>query len=196
MGAEQVAGLNLRSGVDKLLFTVKLWLLISLQLMLLLTEGCGYRAAYGQPTPGDRLAVVPAPPLVGDIRVIESALAGAREELARSGRLGEGKGYPRLVVELVRLEEVAAGLTVDGKDARARGTSIAVVGRAWIERGPDATPERDTGDMQRVERYAPETDLRVEAYRHDQAGSAAARELGRALVQRVLGHPAPSVEPI
>jgi hypothetical protein len=164
--------------------------------MLILGLGCGYRPAYAPPGNGERLAVVPAPPLVGEVGAIEGAMAGARDELARAGRLRGGRGYPRLVIEVVRLEEVATGLVADGDTARARGTAVAVVGRAWIESGPDAVRQRDTGDMQRVQRYAPEADLRVEGVRYDQAVGSAAHELGRALALRVLGHPTPPMQPL
>jgi hypothetical protein len=164
--------------------------------MLLLASACGYRPAYAPAEDGERLAVVPAPPLIGESSAVESVLAGARDELARAGRLRAGAEPPRLVIEVVRLEEVAAGLAADGAGARARGTSIAVVGRAWIEPAAGASPERDTGDMQRVERYAPEADLRVEGARYDQATRSAARKLGRALALRALGYPAPAHEPL
>jgi len=196
MGTERLAGLNPRSVVNNLWFPVKLWSLNLLYLMLVLATGCGYRAAYAPVAEGERLAVVPAPPLVGELDAIESALAGARDELARAGRLRAGEQYPRLVIEVVRLEEVAAGLASDGAGARARGTSIAVAGRAWIEPGPGSPPQRDTGDMQRVATYAPEGDLRVEGARYDQATRSAARSLGRALALRVLGRPTPAEEPL
>jgi hypothetical protein len=196
MGAERVSRLNSWSAVDNLWFPVKLWVVSALFLMPFLGLACGYRPAYGgRAVEGERLAVVTAPPLVGDVGAIESVLAGAREELARAGRLRSGDGYPRLVVEVIRLDEVAAGIVAEGASARARGTSVAVAGRAWIERAPDAAPARDTGDMQRAERYAPETDLRVEGVRYDQAVRSAGRELGRALALRALGHPTPATEP-
>ncbi len=196
MVPERLASLNLRADVNKLWFPVKLWALIGLFLISLLDCACGYQPAYAPSGEGERLGVVPAAPLVTEAGALESTLAGVREELARAGRLRSGTAPPRLVVELVRVEEVAAGLSSDAETARARGTRVAVVGRAWIEREPSSPPERDTGDMQRVESYAPETDLRVEGVRYEQALRSAGRELGRALAARVMGYPTPASDPL
>jgi hypothetical protein len=70
------------------------------------------------------------------------------------------------------------------------------VGRAWVEEGSGAPMTRDTGDMRRVQYYAPVNDARLEQWNHDEALQAAGRALGQALGRRLLGEPEPGLEPM
>jgi hypothetical protein len=104
-----------------------------------------------------------------------------------------------MVVELVRVDEQSAGIVAvpDGAGAlepQARGSTVAVIGRAWVEEVPGVEPSRDTGDCRRSEQYASETDPGREVLRYDAAIRAAASELGRALARRVLGLPEPALD--
>lgn len=165
------------------------------------SAGCGYAPAYGGQNARVSLSVVPAPPKVSDPGAIDAALSGARAELSRAGALRAGGGYPRMVVELLRIDELASGIAAaaqpgGGALPLARGESVGVVGRAWVLSAPGAEPTRDTGDVRRVEHAAGEADPRVDSLAHDSSVRAAAGELGRALARRVLGEPEPTVEPM
>lgn len=116
-------------------------------------------------------------------------MAGARRELGRAGAL-KSSGYPRLVVELVRVDETSAGIAAVADQPAARGSRVAVVVRGWVESSEGAA-ERDTGDVRREERVAtagvgPDTQRNVQAVRE------AARAAGEAVARRVLGEPEPS----
>jgi hypothetical protein len=143
-----------------------------------------------------------AQPKVARIDAVQETLAGARAELSKSGALEPGGGYPRLVVEVLRVDERASGIVAGTRPSTGeqvpigRGSAVAVLGRAWVEPSRGAGRLQDTGDMRRVEYYASAQDSALEALRHDEAVRAAARELGRALVRRVLGAPEPDVEPM
>jgi hypothetical protein len=173
------------------------WLAVSSSL-----AGCGYAPAYGGQYASERLCVVPAPPKVSDPDALQAALTGARSELSRAGALRTGGGYPRMVVELLRIDELSSGIAAvpaqpgAGAMPLARGENIGVVGRAWVQGAPGAEPTRDTGDVRRVEHAAGEQDPRVDALARDGSVRAAAGELGRALARRVLGEPEPTVEPM
>lgn len=159
---------------------------------------CGYRPAYGGAAPEQRLDVVAAPTHVPNAEALQATLAGVRAELSSAGSLRPGGGYPRVVVELVRVDEASSGIAATPLDGEtiplARGSAVAVVGRAWVEEDANAPPARDTGDVRRVVRYAASPDPRVEQQRHFDALRRAARDLGRALGRRVLGEPEPADE--
>jgi len=155
---------------------------------------CGYRAVYGGGDPEGRLSVTAAPSRVPNAGAVQSVLAGVRSELGRAGVLRAGEGYPRLVVEVLRVDEVGTGIEAPGDAPLARGSAVAVVGRAWVESQPDAPPERDTGDTRRSERIAVGQSAAGDSLFHDEALRAAGRRLGRALAKRVLGEPEPADE--
>ncbi|HWA74860.1 MAG TPA: hypothetical protein VG937_21100 [Polyangiaceae bacterium] len=161
-----------------------------------LAAACGYRPAESAGA-GERLCVLAAPNKVPDFGAVQAVLDGAREELSRHAALADGDQYPCLRIELLRVDEVPAGVAAvsvaGSQKARARGTSVALVGRAWVERSPGAAISRDTGDLRRVARLQTSTGL-LEGVRHDRGLDSAALELGRDLARRVLGLPTPSDE--
>jgi hypothetical protein len=163
------------------------------RILLLALAGCGYQPAH-EARSSERLAVVSGGSAVARPEALQAALAGVREELSASGALRGGEGYPRVVVEILRVDEASSGIQVLGGSPLARGSSVGVLGRAWLEPSAGAPTARDTGDMRRVARYASSSDAAVEAQRHAQAVRAASRELGRALGRRVLGEPEPAQE--
>lgn len=157
----------------------------------LLCTSCGYRSLNANhDTPDSRLAVTPAPLRSPQGFALEAAVAGARLELGRAGAL-KSSGYPRLVVELVRVDESSAGIAAVADAPLARGSAVSVVVRGWVESSFEATPERDTGDVRRVERVAT-TAVGADSQRNAQAVREAARAAGEALARRVLGEPEPS----
>jgi hypothetical protein len=198
MSSGRARQVNIRSAVERLLFPVKPLALFVLAAALF--GGCGYHAEYGGQRPTERLSVEAAPAKAPSAQALSALLAGARAELSRAGVLAKGQGYPKLRVELLRVDELASGIGATPAAGTtlplARGSSVGVVARAWVEQGPGSAPSRDTGDLRRVERYASQSDPRVEAVRNDEAVRAAARRLGTALARQVLGEPEPGVEPM
>jgi hypothetical protein len=189
------AGLNGREVVDSLLFPVKLGAAFSI---IGLVWACGYHPVYSGEAPSVRLAVASGSVRVAEPVALDGALDGARSVLAREGALGTAQGYPRLVVEVLRIDELARGMFREGLDAaravNSRGASVAVTVRGWVEEGRGARPSRDTGDVSRAVTYAHRGDARLDTLARQEAVRAAAREAGEALARRVLGDPEPSIE--
>ena len=150
---------------------------------------CGYRPVRGGDEPATRLSVAAAPAGAPDAEAAQGLLSGARAELGREGVLESPTGYPRLVVELVRVDVQAAAVAAwDGAPA-ARAVSVAVVARGWVQDAAGAGPTRVTGDLRRAV-VAPEGSASPEAaaLRRD-AARQAAEAAGRALTRHVLGIP-------
>jgi hypothetical protein len=180
--------------VDSLLFPVKhlrglLW--------TMLLVSCGYQSAYDGET--SSLSVVLAPSPIAQAEAAQGGLEGARGELARAGALRGGAGFPRLMLEIVRVDERSAGIrAVAGAqrvEPRASGSVVVVVGRAWIETRAEAPRQRATGDMTRSLTYASGSNAFQERGRHAGSVHAAGRELGAALTKSVLGIPQPAHGP-
>ncbi len=153
---------------------------------------CGYRPLYGGERGDDRFCVVGVSPLIADSAVVSEVEAGVRAGLARGGGLRSGAGYPRVVVEVLRVDAASEGIkAVPGTPTSplARGTRVGVLARAWVERAPGGPKERDTGDLRAVDVMQAEPDARLEALRLDDATRASARRLGERLARRVLGEP-------
>jgi hypothetical protein len=177
-------------------------------LVALACAACGYRAVYGGEG-GERLHVALARSVVADAIAAGEVVSGVREELARSGALAGGEGYPRVEVEVTRIDEasdaIAAGAGAGGRVPVARATEVGVVARAWLVRSAGGAEERDTGDVralvdQGVTRAQDEPagaaagPEATDALRHDDAVRAAARQAGVRLARRILGRPAPEVD--
>jgi hypothetical protein len=156
------------------------------------STSCGYRPLYGGERGDDRFCVVGVSPLVADAAVVAEVEAGVRAGLARGGGLRSGSGYPRVVIEVLRIDAASEGISaVPGTPTAplARGTRVGVLARAWVERAPGGPKERDTGDLRAVDVMEAEADPRLEALRLDDAARASARRLGERLARRVLGEP-------
>jgi hypothetical protein len=134
--------------------------------------------------------VVAAPSHVPDVTLVGDTVFGAQTALAREARLGRG-AYPRLMVELLRIDERSSGALDFGGQPLARGVSLGLLGRAWVLDAPGATPRFDTGDMRVATDVSAEADPRVDTLRRDDALRSLARRLGEALAGRVLGLPTP-----
>jgi hypothetical protein len=158
--------------------------------------GCGYRPAYaGEAQVG--LSVTIASTRAPRHDALQALAAGARSELAKAGALRAGASYPRLVVQLLRVDELSAGVAVAPADTPlARGSSVGVVGRGWIEESKGGQPTRDTGDVRRAAHFASGETAANDAARYDDAVREAARAVGETIARRVLGEPEPSIEPM
>jgi len=185
---------------------VKPRLVAWLGVALLGLSSCGYRPLYGGGR-DESFSVVGISPLVADVSVVAEVEAGVRAGLARTGQLGRGGGYPRVVVEVLRIDTASEGIAAVPGGMRptqvgglplpaggplsplARGTRVGVLARAWIERSEGGTRERETGDLRAVDVMQAETDATLEALHLDDTSRAAARRLGGRLARRVLGEP-------
>lgn len=152
--------------------------------------GCGYQAVYGS-SGGPRYDVVAGRVATSSFEVVQAAAAGVRSELGPAGALGSG--YPRVVVEIVRIDERSIGVRSAGNASPlARGSELVVVGRAHVQERPEAAPTRDTGDFSRSAQYAAGTTPSADAAARSRALRDAARSLGKALGRAVLGLPEPA----
>jgi hypothetical protein len=189
-----------RSDVDILLFPVKLGrrravVQIAAAIGGVAIAGCGYHSAVEAPA-GSRLSVAAAPFRTPHVGALQEALNGAREELSRAETLAAG-GFPRLVVELVRVDELPAGIAaLPGGGPFGRGANVGVVVRGWVEEREGAAPSRETGDIRRVETVAQTAEVVPSALAAADAVRAAARQAGRAVAARAIGFPEPSIEPM
>ncbi len=71
--------------------------------------------------------------LVPDVVASDEVAAGVREELARSGALEGGEGYPRVEIEVLRADEASDGLAASGGPAPrpvARSLDVGISARA------------------------------------------------------------------
>lgn len=162
---------------------------------------CGYRplaahdttARGGEPASG-RLAVVRAVGLAPYPAAADALTAAVSARLAEARELRSGEGYPRVEIELLRVDELAEGIAEVGASPLGRGVRIVVVGRARVVRAAGEEPAFDTGDVSAnvvASASGPATSALVV---REEAAVGAARALGRRLAERVLGLPAPTDE--
>jgi hypothetical protein len=188
-----------RADVNKVLFPVKLARFTAAVLAIAVSPACGYRSANdATDAPPDGYSLAAAPARAPHLDVLAAAVAGARAELSREQALRDGSRYPRVVVELVRVDEVAAGIAatdVDGASLPlARGASVGVTARAWVEEREGGPPSRDSGDVRRVETVAQSGEVLASQVAQEDAARAAARRAGAAIARRVLGLVEPGSE--
>jgi hypothetical protein len=152
-------------------------------------SGCGYGPVYGA-SGGPRYEVVAGRVVTSSFEAVQEAAAGVRSELGPAGALGSG--FPRVVVEVLRVDERSIGVRSMGNTPLARGSELAVVGRAYVLERADAKPSRDTGDLSRSVQFAAGTTPSADAASRSRAVRDAARSLGKALGRAVLGLPEPA----
>ena len=151
--------------------------------------GCGYQPAYA---PGARYTVVQGTVRTSLFEVAEPLASGVRSELASSGA-ESSSGYPRVEVEVIRVDERSIGIrNTTGDMPLARGSEIVVVGRARVIGGADQPASFDTGDMSRAAQFASGSTPSADADARSKAARDAARSLGKALGRAVLGLPEPA----
>jgi hypothetical protein len=159
-----------------------------------MAAACGYEPLYGahQASASEpSLAVLtPATRLAPDAAAASALEAGARAALARAGKLRSGSGYPRLELELLRIDDTSEGIARVNELPLARATRVAVVARGWVETAKDAPAVRDSGDLRAIETVSTEGgDARLESLRRDAAIRAAARRLGDRMGRLAVGEP-------
>jgi hypothetical protein len=129
----------------------------------------------------------------------DDVLAGARDELARLGALRAGGAYPRLEIEVLRVDEGSEGVIAAREDARdlvprSRGSRVALVARGWVVQAPGAAPARDTGDLRSAATITVALDAASSGFQQTDALRSLGRRLGARIAAKVLGLPAPSDE--
>ncbi len=164
-------------------------------LALLLTvaaSACGYVAV--RSGEGAALSVRTGPTGQPDLAAVQAALAGARSELTTLGSLAP-HGYPALVVEVFHVQEASSGVMAPSGSEQplARGSTLALQGRAWIVDSAAASPRSDTGLVTVQVAVASAASAEVDSGRYDAALRRAARQLGRTLARRALGLPGAAV---
>jgi len=154
--------------------------------------GCGYQPIYGG-TPEHRYEVTAGRSATASFEAVQAAVAGVRSELGAAEALGNG--FPRVVVEVLRVDERSVGVREgEGPAPLARGAEIVVVGRAQVLDAADAPPSIDTGDMSRAAQYAAGATPTADAAARSRAVRDASRALGHALGRALLGMPEPAAD--
>jgi hypothetical protein len=160
--------------------------------LLAAATACGYHPAYGGTRPTVRLSVAAAPSRAPEGGALAAVLAGLRGELSRAGVLASGSTYPRVLVELVRVDERGTSQTLapaqegGGVLPLASGALVGVTARAWVENS-DSRVERDTGDVRRTGAFGSAANSGLDAARREAALSLAGRATGEALGRRIMG---------
>ncbi len=185
--------------MEILLFPVKLgppFRIVLAALFVVHAPACGYRSAVMTASHPGRLSVVGAPFGTPHPEAAAAALFGAREELSSAGVLGN-RAYPRLVIEVVRVDELPAGIAAQpGGSPLGRGSDVGVTARGWIEDSETSAPAHDTGDVRRVETVGLGSDAIQGSVSAAEAIRSAATEAGRAVARRALGRIEPAIEPM
>ena len=170
-------------------------------------NACGYHALYGGNS-GDpsasKLHVVLVRSVVADAMASDEVVSGVREELARDGALAAGDAYPRVEIEVLRIDETSDGISASRAASGAltpvaRGTEVGVVARAWVALSPGAEKVRDTGDVRALDLVASRESASIggdspgsgarDLVAHGDALRAVGRRVGVQLARKILGHP-------
>ncbi len=180
---QEVATLGLGATPQKCLHA-----LLRLAAGLMLLGGCGYQPVYAGST--TRYEVVTGRYATASFEAVQETAAGVRSELGAAQALGSG--FPRVVVEVLRVDERSLGVRLDGDMPLARGSEVVVTGRAQVLTAEGAPPGVDTGGMGRAAQFAAGATPGADADLRSRAVRDAARSLGRALGRAVLGLPEPA----
>lgn len=164
-------------------------------------SGCGYHPAYGGQRPDVRLSISAAPSRAPESGALAGVISGLRAELSRAGVLNARHDYPRVVVELVRVEERGTAQTLardpsgGGELPMAGGALVGVTARAWVQYA-NGQVERDTGDVRRTASFRSQANPGFDATQREAALANAARAVGEALGRRVMGEVEVAQEPM
>jgi hypothetical protein len=156
----------------------------------LLLTSCGYQPVYSSGGAARRYEVITGRSATASFEAVQEVAAGVRSELGAAEALGSG--FPRVVVEVLRVDERSTGVRLVEGTPLARGSEIVVTGRAQVLPSADAAPSVDTGDMSRAAPFAAGATPGGDAELRTRAVRDAARSLGRALGRAVLGLPEPA----
>lgn len=155
--------------------------------------GCGYHSVYGQ-AGTERLSVQVGQVLIPEPAAAQAAASGVRSELASAGLLASGAQFPRLVLDVLRVDELSRGIHVQSGQPQASGMSIALTVRGRIFQAENQEARLDTGDVRRSVQVTGDVDARADSTAYDIALRAAAERAGRAVARIALGIPEPNDE--
>ena len=133
--------------------------------------------------------------LIPEPMAVQAAASGARSELASAGLLASGAQFPRLVVDVLRVDELSRGIHVQDGQPRAGGMSIALTVRGRIFAGENQEARLDSGDLRRSVQVSGDSDPRADSAAYDAALRTAAEHAGRAVARIALGIPEPNDDP-
>lgn len=157
--------------------------------LVALAQGCGYQPVLTHAPVQAPLHVVLTQSLVADPVAADEALQGLREALAERGALANGTGFPRVELEVLRVDEVAEGIGEGAGQPEARALRTGVVARAGVREAANAPLGRDTGDIRATVTHAAQASVEAHAFALTQGQRAAARKVGHLLGEQLLGIP-------
>jgi hypothetical protein len=163
---------------------------VSSCLWAVVAVGCGYHPVYAQPT-GQHMSVELGQVLIPEPLAAQSAASGAKAELAAAGMLEHSADSRRLVIDVLRVDEVSRAIHVEAGRPTAGGMGISVVVRARMFEKNSQEPAFDTGDVRRGAQAAGDQDPHVDSAAYDEALRSAAERAGRAVARAALGIPEP-----
>lgn len=159
-----------------------------------LASGCGYHSLYA-PSGGPPLSVQVGQILIPDALAAQAAASGARAELSAAGRLANGADAARLVIDVLRVDELSRAIHVAGTgQPAAAGMSLALTARGRVFTAGSQDPQLDTGDVRRAVQVSGDADPRADSAAYDDALRTAAERTGRAVARAALGIPEPADE--
>ncbi len=124
-------------------------------------------------------------------RVAAEVVRGTTGALAKEGllRAGDASSYPRVEVEVLRIDEAPNGIAASAGAPLGRGHEVAVIARAVLRTEASGEGHRDTGDVRGQVFVARAPTLSRADAELDAATLAAARRAGRLLGESLAGHP-------
>ena len=132
--------------------------------------------------------------LIPEAIAAQAAASGVRSELAAAGLLADSGQFPKLVLDVLRVDQVSRGIHVQAGQPRAAGMSIALTVRGRVFQADNQEPRFDSGDVRRSVQLSGDSDPRTDSAAYDVALRSAAEHAGRAVARMALGIPEPNDE--
>jgi len=158
-----------------------------------LLTSCGYHSVYGQST-SEPLSVQVGQVLIPEPLAAQAAASGVRSELAAAGVLANGGQFPKLVLDVLRVDELSRGIHVQAGQPHAAGMSVALTVRGRVFQAENQEPRFDSGDVRRSVQLTGDSDPRADSAAYDAALRSAAERAGHAVARMALGIPEPNDE--
>ena len=117
-----------------------------------------------------------------------------RSELAAAGVLANGGQFPKLVLDVLRVDELSRGIHVQAGQPHAAGMSVALTVRGRVFQAENQEPRFDSGDVRRSVQLSGDSDPRADSAAYDAALRSAAERAGHAVARMALGIPEPNDE--
>ena len=117
-----------------------------------------------------------------------------RSELAAAGVLANGGQFPKLVLDVLRVDDLSRGIHVQAGQPHAAGMSVALTVRGRVFQAENQEPRFDSGDVRRSVQLTGDSDPRADSAAYDAALRSAAERAGHAVARMALGIPEPNDE--